>query len=231
MTHFDSLDATPQIGAFTLTVTIQHDDDSDAPWDREDGHGPVSDWRKCDYAGNVPKSPGELMLCDNDRSGMSGHKSARFYDYAEACRIARRDGWGFLPGPLVTKQNSGGKWHAWVGREDGCGECLFNTGGHDDINAAINAVYDAHRATMTPRQYAASAARADYDRLRAWCNDDWSYVDVIVTATHTDTGIECGTASLWGIESDATDYLLETANELADEALTEARATIAALTE
>ena len=41
--------------------------------------------------------------------------------------------------------------------------------------------------------------------------------------------IQLGEASLWGIESDAGDYLTESANELCDEALEEAREAIARL--
>ncbi len=62
-------------------VNIEQDDDSSAPWDKEDGHGPVSDWTSRD------KKPGEWVL-SSDRG------SKRFYDAAEAMRIAHKDGWG-----------------------------------------------------------------------------------------------------------------------------------------
>jgi len=68
---------------------------------------------------------------------------------------------------------------------------------------------------------------ADYNYLKSWCDDRWHYVGVIVTASKD--GIELGRASVWGIESEAEAHLLETANELAPEALTEARATLAKL--
>jgi hypothetical protein len=70
-----------EIDGFTVTATVHHDDCSEAPWDREDGHGPVSDWTTSD------KRPGERVL-----SSDGPHK--RFYDIAEATRIAKRDGWG-----------------------------------------------------------------------------------------------------------------------------------------
>jgi hypothetical protein len=66
---------------FRFVATVHRDPDYGAPWDEHDGHGPVSDWVCRD------KLPGELILCE-DR----GFK--RFYDFAEACRIARREGWG-----------------------------------------------------------------------------------------------------------------------------------------
>lgn len=72
-----------QHGAIYL-VEWFYDDDADAPWDHSDGHGPVTDWERRD------KRPGELIL-SSDR----GYK--RFYDFAGAMRIAKRDGWNAPP--------------------------------------------------------------------------------------------------------------------------------------
>lgn len=65
---------------------------------------------------------------------------------------------------------------------------------------------------MTRKQIAAHAVQEDYRRLRAWCEDDWHWVGVVVTLLH---GCECGlhdadtptkiSESLWGIESDMLD--------------------------
>jgi hypothetical protein len=68
----------------TFSVKFEHDQDAGAPWENSDCHGPVTDWERRD------KRPGELVL----NSGRSGK---RFYDFAEACRIARRDGWDAAP--------------------------------------------------------------------------------------------------------------------------------------
>lgn len=65
-------------------VTIEHDEDAGAPWENSDGHGPVSDWVTRD------KRPGELVL-NSDRG------SRRFYDYAAAVALAKRDGWDAAP--------------------------------------------------------------------------------------------------------------------------------------
>jgi hypothetical protein len=62
----------------------------------------------------------------------------------------------------------------------------------------------------TKRAAAACAVDRDFEHLRAWCADEWEWVSVIVT--HGDE-----TASLSGIESNAGEYLMETARELADE--------------
>ena len=54
------------------------------PWDEHEGHGPVADWT------SRAKYPGELIL-NSDRG------SYRYYDFQEACRIARKDGWNAPP--------------------------------------------------------------------------------------------------------------------------------------
>jgi hypothetical protein len=57
-----------------------------------------------------------------------------------------------------------------------------------------------------------------FEYLRSWCNDQWSYVGVIVTLLDDDGAPnEDYVQSLWGIESDAYDYLNQVAQELAQE--------------
>ncbi len=61
----------------------------------------------------------------------------------------------------------------------------------------------------------AEAVRIDRDRMRAWCNSEWSWCGVVVTLLDLD-GRDTGmTESLWGIESDSREYLDEVAEELA----------------
>ena len=76
----------------------------------------------------------------------------------------------------------------------------------------------------TPRQKAARAARHNFEVLRAWCNDEWFWCGIVVTVSRD--GIELGSASLWGIESDCTDYHEEVINELIQECLDQITATI-----
>jgi hypothetical protein len=188
----------------SFVATIKPDYDHGAPWEETDGHGPVTEWESRD------KLPGELILNDDGRNGRK-----RFYDYAEACRIARRDGWGTLPAPLKVTTDDDGK--APYEKRGGTAESgPYKATDPDDVNRAISAVYAAYRATMTPRQYAAAAARADYENLRQWCADQWQYIGVIVRRAGDCQC--CGKSeSLWGIESNAGDYIEETAHELADE--------------
>lgn len=62
------------------------------------------------------------------------------------------------------------------------------------------------------------AVRRDFNYLHSWCNDQWSYVGVVVELLDAD-GEEAGESeSLWGVESFG-DYASEVALELAGEIL------------
>ena len=159
---------------FVITAKIWADDDTTPPWEREEGHGPVADWS------SSAKAPGQLVLSDDNPSGLRGRTKRRFYDFQEACRIALRDGWDSKP---------------------------YNTDGRE-----------------TKRQQAAKAARADYERLRKWCSDQWQYVGVALQVSRADIDLTGDyAAALWGIESDCPEYLTQVANELIGEALDTAR--------
>ena len=150
---------------FVLTFRAEYDSYHGAPWEEECGHGPVSEWT------SRAKRSGDLVLC-SDRS------SCRFYDFAEAMRIAKRDGWGLAPEELAALASR-------LGRAP--------TGG--EIREA--------------------AVRADFERLKGWCDDKWQYVGVILTLSDPD-GKEVDQLSLWGVE-DCGDYYQTVAEELAGE--------------
>lgn len=155
-------------GPFIITATIEYDSHTGAPWLEHDDHGPVSEWT------TRAKRPGELVL-------HSDGPHRRYYDFAQACQIARRDGW--------------------------------NTPPYDTIE--------------TPRQRASRAALADFKALRAWYNDEWFWCGIVVTVTHTESGLELASDSLWGIDANYpgsdNSHLLEVANEQAESALSQAR--------
>lgn len=71
----------------TFTAALHWDSVTEAPWEHEDGHGPVSDWTIRDG------TPGERVLND------TGY-SIRYYDFAGAVALAKRDGWGLSPADL-----------------------------------------------------------------------------------------------------------------------------------
>jgi len=77
-------------GGVTAHIVTERDDDTGAPWENCDGHGPVSEWTTRD------KAAGERVLCSN-------HGRKRFYDYAAAIKLAKRDGWDAQPYKTGTK--------------------------------------------------------------------------------------------------------------------------------
>jgi len=163
MAAYDSRDFVHNGQAFT--AELHHDSDMGEPWKEHVGHGPVSDWRSSDYA----KAPGEMLLA-TDWNG----RYRRYYDFAEATRIAKRDGWG-------------------LGEEE---------------TAVLAAKLGR---APTRKEVTRESVLSDYRRLRDWCRDEWHWCGVVVTDNETGA-----TESLWGIESDAGDYLREVAQELAD---------------
>lgn len=166
LSHGDSF----EYKGLTFRFAIERDEGSAEPWVEHDGHGPVSEWTTRE------KKPGERVL-------VSDHGSKRYYDWAEAIRIAKRDQWGMAGDEGLSK---GAK--------------------------------------------AERAVQADFDRLKAWCDDEWYWCGVVVTATQTGRTYH---ESLWGIESDSPDYHTEVAYELAErligEMLREVRRDIGAL--
>lgn len=80
--------------------------------------------------------------------------------------------------------------------------------------------------TPTDGDIAAEAVRRDYEYLRGWCNDEWSYVGVCVCALD-DEGEPIGDKydhALWGVDSCSDDYIREIARELASKILAEEQA-------
>lgn len=160
---------TIELKGLTFRVSIEHDDSRGAPWDEHDGHGPV----RTDYKDG--KKPGERILTP------TGSRDWWYlYAWAEASRIAKRDGWGLAPDALAALTKK-------LGREP------------------------------KPGEVREAAVQADFDYLRRYLNDDWTYIGVVVALLDVDGEPTSETESLWGIESDAHGYINETARELAGE--------------
>lgn len=88
---FDNFETRTLSNGIELIANLERDEHHDAPWDSECGHGPVSNWT------TRAKQPGERVLV-GDRRG-----AKRYYDFAEAVRIAKRDGWDAPPYGEGTK--------------------------------------------------------------------------------------------------------------------------------
>lgn len=80
-----------EIGSLSVVITRYDEDDGDTPWQRDDGHGPVTDW--CVEA----PTAGHRKLCSDQRL-------SRYYDWDEALKIALRDGWDTEPYKQGTKK-------------------------------------------------------------------------------------------------------------------------------
>lgn len=127
-------------GAMTFRIEWVHDTDASAPWDREDGHGPVSGWT------SDPKAPGQMVLC-------SDRRMHRYYDFAEAVKIAHRDGWDTKP---YCTRKPGERAHAaamadynylrqWCDQQwHYCGivVTLLDADGEPDVNASLWGIED-----------------------------------------------------------------------------------------
>jgi hypothetical protein len=79
------------VDGFDCVATIYLDEHHEAPWEWTTVCGPVSNWTTRD------KRPGEFILA-TDRQ----HK--RYYDFQEACRIARADKWDAPPYKQGTRR-------------------------------------------------------------------------------------------------------------------------------
>jgi hypothetical protein len=64
---------------------------------------------------------------------------------------------------------------------------------------------------LKTKEAAAEAARKDFQRLVAFCNEEWQYITVIVK------DVQGNLASLSGIESDAAEMIKQVARDLAQE--------------
>lgn len=100
--HFDKYvcdgdSITCEKDGFTITARVERDEDHGPPWKEEDGHGPVSDWRR-----KEDKRAGEVLL-------VSDRHSARFYNWQKAIKIAKRDGWGAPPYETAIPESKGEK--------------------------------------------------------------------------------------------------------------------------
>jgi hypothetical protein len=80
--HGETIGAT--IKGFKVAARLEHDPDAGEPWKNCDVYGPVTDWTHC------AKAPGQrILVTDRD--------ARRYYEWAEAIKIAKRDKWDAPP--------------------------------------------------------------------------------------------------------------------------------------
>jgi len=71
----------------------------------------------------------------------------------------------------------------------------------------------------TAKEVTRRAVELDYLRMKAWANDEWSWVTVVVTLLDANGGETAIYDTLSGIESDNPEYHEEVAHELAEQML------------
>ena len=131
---------TRESGTMSFRVEWFYDSYSDAPWNNEDGHGPVSDWE------HRSKKPGEMILNSNRRFH-------RFYDFAEAVKLARRDGWDTKPygtrkpgerahAAVMADYNYLRQWYDQQWHYCGIVVTLLDADGEPDVNASLWGIED-----------------------------------------------------------------------------------------
>lgn len=201
---------------YRFRVNVENDDKG-APWDEEAGHGPVSDWTTRD------KRPGERVLS-------SDHGSKRFYDVAEANRIAKREGWGLSEAQRQALIARLAKDRV-VRRPVGEATVSHRFGGlmleHRRATETVTVPGRDPNKPLSEGEVRAEAVRLDFEHLRRWAADQWNWVGVVVTLLGDDEDLDGLVANdyghaLWGIESDGDAYLEGMAIELMTEDATEA---------
>lgn len=214
-TPYDSFEFTHHGHKFI--ARLYYDEDHGAPWDESDGHGPVSDWvsGRYHFTGHAPKRPGQRPIGDSD------HGARRFYDWQEATAIAKRDGWGLAPDDLAALEKRLGRKPT---RKQIIREAVQRD--YDYLDRWARDLWHWCGVSVAPMQ-------PSYDRLREAVE---AAIDVEIDDDARDTldSVICDlqraldeddeyapedySNALWGIGSeDGQEYLMETANELADQ--------------
>lgn len=198
--HFETF----ELCGLTFAAYTERDDSMGAPWEEHDGHGDIRESRKESFTSRYQpgdKRPGERVLYADCGVFL-------LYDWAGTMKKARAEGWGL--------------------GDDARAALVERIAGRDALAAAraegVARPFDRvpellPRFTREPTrgEIVAEAVRLDFERLRAWANDEWHYVGVIVELLDVE-GDETGEdESLWAIESDSPDYHAEVARELADQ--------------
>lgn len=214
-----------QGSTYRFRVNVQFDEGMGPPWEEHDGHGPVSEWTTRD------KKPGERVLATD-----GSHK--RYYDLAEANRIAKRDCWGLADEAkeaLLDRLARPRKVRRAVGKP----QLRHRHGGLMQVQQFQTqvVVLEGRDRTMplTFGEIRAEAVRRDFEYLSGWAKDQWHWCGVVVTSLGDEPDMDAITPidyahALWGINDDddayisevAHDLMLSTARELSKEA-TEAR--------
>lgn len=182
---------------FNFIVSVEHDYDR-SYFDDEGGISKehVRYLRHC-YNYGGDKRPGEVKI--------SIPSDWALIDLAAATKRANDEGWGVDTSTLLISEI----------------EYVLHVR-TDKTKRSSTKAREELIAGLTPRAKAAIAVRKEIKRLSGWLNNEWWYVGVKV-ALASDPSI---VTSLWGIESDAHEFIEDTKRRLASEILAD-RANVA----
>ena len=180
----------------TFCLTTERDDDHGAPWEEEDGHGPVRELCRAGYSQNGHyknhgKRPGEWIFSSDDR-----HATIYAYDAQAAMIEARRDGWGLSPENLQALRDKIANRAALAAayREQSSMPQGVRPSAH--IRAAELAPQFMREPTKG--DIAAEAVRLDFEHLRGWVSDEWEYSSLKVELCDVDGDTIDGEAEYLG---------------------------------
>ena len=134
-------------------------------------------------------------------------------------------------GPPWETEDGHGPVSQWTSRDAEEGERILSGDRHgyryydfdEAVRIAVRDKWGCIKEGITdPHERAVQAAEEDYSFLKAWCNDEWSYIGVSVTVERCGvTLVDNFEKSLWGIGANQgqNGYLTEVAEELIPEAL------------
>jgi hypothetical protein len=197
----------------TFLLTSEQDTDHGAPWEEEDGHGPVRELCRAGYSSNghyrnMGKGPGEIAFSSGER-----YATIYAYDVQAATKTARAE-WGLSDDKLAAL------------RERIAEKAMFldartrNNAGGKFIPRPVSEFMR----EPTKGEIAAEAARLDFEHVRGWVRDEWAYHCLKVELCDVDGETVDGEAEyLGGVcysdndtpESIAAEYGEDMAHELA----------------
>jgi len=166
-----------------------------------------------------PRFDGTLDECHDQRIVVDG--------FTLTASVRRNE----FMGPPWIEHDGHGIVSEWTARDKKPSERILCREGRSrryyDVNASMDKAekegWDAAPYGQgTKRQQAARAVEEDFKNLKAWCDDQWYWVDIRIDARRNGVFIYDCVAIEMGLRSDGGEYLAEVANELIHDAIAEA---------
>lgn len=109
----------------------------------------------------------------------------------------------YLAGPPWREGGTLGSVTDWTTRAKGPGERVLAVDNRSRRLYDWSGAVRAGRAEGVSGEVAARQAGAEYERMRAWCDNEWFYVGYVASIDgDEDHPALCGCGALWGIDGD-----------------------------